>query len=140
MVSGLLLFVLEVLLMVAAGVVLRRLGFSAGTDAGEQARAIASSPFIIIDATVWAPLCEELSFRALLYTSLRTRLGVASSAVVTAAAFALIHTPISIHKQGVFFLDALLSSIWYERTRSLWPNIISHSLHNILATVLWATK
>lgn len=54
------------------------------------------------------------------------------SAVITATAFALVHGPSTFHKAGVLFVDASLNSIWYERTRSLWPNIISHSLQNTL--------
>jgi len=60
-------------------------------------------------------------------------LGIASSIVGTAAAFALAHTPCSFDKVAVLSVDALLSSFWYERTRSLWPNIISHSLNNVIA-------
>jgi membrane protease YdiL (CAAX protease family) len=127
LVSGMFLFVLEALLMGATWAVVSRLGFEAKPETARD-----SSVFLILDMTVWAPLCEELSFRGLLYTSLRTRLGVASSVVITAGAFALAHTPISFHKVGVLFADALLSSLWYERTRSLWPNIISHSLNNLL--------
>jgi len=126
--SGLLLFVLEVLLMAAASAVLARMGCE-----GESDRATISSAFLVVDMTVWAPLCEELTFRGLLYTSLRTRLGVISSIVITAAAFALAHVPCSFHEAAVLFTDALLSSLWYERTRCLWPNIISHSLTNIIA-------
>ena len=74
--------------MAGAMILLTRLGFERGPGAEAQARAIASSFFCLTDVTVWAPLCEELWFRALLYTSLRTRLGVAASAVVTAALFA----------------------------------------------------
>ena len=138
LVSGIILFVLEVTVLIAADVLLRQLGLRPGPQDGQTAQMIASSPFILIDATVWAPFCEELTFRGLVYTSLRTRLGVTLSIIITAAAFALIHSPASIHKVGVFFFDALLSSFWYERTRSLWPNIMSHALNNILISVLRA--
>ena len=37
-----------------------------------------------LDASVWAPIVEELTFRGLLYGTLRTRLGVSPSAVLSA--------------------------------------------------------
>ncbi len=37
----------------------------------------------------------------------------------------------SIPLAGASVVPAVLSSLWYERTRSLWPNIIAHSLHNL---------
>ena len=101
------------------------------TDSADEA-----SFFALTDATVWAPLCEELWFRALLYTSLRTRLGVAPSAVVTATLFASVHYPESLVTAAAFFFPAVLSSLWYERTRSLWPNVIAHSLMNTLTNIV----
>jgi len=136
LVSSLLLFILEILLMAGATVLLLRLGFEKGPSAREEARWISSSFFILTDATVWAPLCEELWFRALLYTSLRTRLGVAPSAVVTATLFASVHYPESLVTAAAFFFPAVLSSLWYERTRSLWPNVIAHSLMNTLTNIV----
>jgi membrane protease YdiL (CAAX protease family) len=137
LVSCLLLFILEMLLMAGAVILLTRLGFEKGpTRAEETAKIMASSFFVLTDATVWAPLCEELWFRALLYTSLRTRFGVAPSAVVTATLFASIHGPQSLVSAGVFFFPAVLSSLWYERTRSLWPNVIAHSLINTLPIIV----
>jgi membrane protease YdiL (CAAX protease family) len=136
LISSLLLFILEFLLMAGATVLLTRLGFEKGPSGRKEARRIASSFFILTDATVWAPLCEELWFRALLYTSLRTRLGVAPSAVVTATLFASVHYPESLVSAADLFFPAVLSSLWYERTRSLWPNVIAHSLHNTLPIIV----
>ena len=66
---------------------------------------------------------------------------MAPSIVITADAFGLVHAPCSVQKVTIIFVDASLSSFWYERTRSLWPNIISHSLNNTMVTlVLAATK
>jgi membrane protease YdiL (CAAX protease family) len=136
LVSSLVLFILQLLLMAGATMLLPRLGFEKGPGAEAQARAIASSFFSVTDATVWAPLCEELWFRALLYTSLRTRFGVAPSAVVTAALFAAVHYPSCLVTAAGYFFPAVLSSLWYERTRSLWPNVIAHSLVNLLPCIV----
>lgn len=132
LVSSLLLLILELLLMAGATILLPRLGFEKGPSAEAETREIVSSFFILTDATVWAPLCEELWFRALLYTSLRTRFGVAPSAVITATLFAAVHYPETLVSAAAFFFPAALGSLWYERTRSLWPNVIAHSLFNLL--------
>lgn len=130
--SAIVLWILLSLLMGLAGATLSSLGFGIGTGASPGiGREAASSIFAFIDIVVWAPICEELACRALLYTSLRTCFGITLSSVVTAAAFAWLHHPDSISMAGAHFVPAVLSSLWYERTRSLWPNIISHSLHNL---------
>ncbi|HVM49729.1 MAG TPA: CPBP family intramembrane glutamic endopeptidase, partial [Candidatus Acidoferrum sp.] len=136
LVSGLLLSMLGLLLMAGSDVLLQRLGFEKASGVEGEARGFASSFFSLTNVTVWAPLCEELWFRALLYTSLRTRLGVAASTVVTAALFAGVHYPKYHVWAAGLFLPAVLSSLWYERTRSLWPNVIAHSLFNLLPCVV----
>ena len=132
LVSSLLLFIPLLVLMVGSRIVLARLGFEAPSGVGVTAKGSASTFFALTHVTVWVPLCEELWFRALLYTSLRTRLGVGSSSVVTGALFACVHYPTYGVTATASFLPAVLSSFWYERTRSLWPNIIAHSLLNLL--------
>lgn len=119
--------VLEQFLTIATANALDGLGPKAGSESEG-----AMSLFPALDMVIWGPLCEELLFRGLLYTSLRTRLNIAPATVLTAAAFALVHVPCSLSTLGALFVPALLSSLWYERTRSLWPCIISHSLNNLL--------
>ena len=139
--SAIVLWILLSLLMGLAGATLSSLGFGMGTGASPGiGRKAASSICAFTDVVVWAPICEELACRALLYTSLRTCFGITLSSVVTAAAFTWLHHPDSIPVAGACFVPAVLSSLWYERTRSLWPNIISHSLHNLsstLVTLIW---
>ena len=130
--SAIVLWILLMLLRGAAGVMLSSLGFGMGANAGQGVdRQAVPSVFAFIDIVVWGPICEELACRALLYTSLRTRFGITLSSVVTAAAFTWMHDPDSIPVAGACFVPAVLSSLWYERTRSLWPNIVSHSLLNL---------
>jgi membrane protease YdiL (CAAX protease family) len=130
--SGIVLWILVLLLMGLAGVTLSSLGFGMGAGAGPGVdRQAVSSVLGFTDIVVWAPICEELACRALLYTSLRTCFGITLSSVATAAAFTWLHHPDSIPRAGVYFVPAVLMSLWYERTRSLWPNIISHSLLNV---------
>jgi membrane protease YdiL (CAAX protease family) len=136
--SAIVLHVLESLLSVVAGVTLSSLGFGGGAGVSpEEARKVAGS-FLLIDVVVWGPICEEFMCRGLLYTSLRTGFGIALSSVVTAAVFAWLHDPHSLTAAGTYFFPAILSSLWYERTRSLWPNVISHALHNLVVTLILA--
>jgi membrane protease YdiL (CAAX protease family) len=140
--SAVVLWILLSLLMVLVGATLSSLGFGMGTGASPgMGREAASSIFAFTDFVVWGPICEELACRGLLYTSLRTRLGITLSSVVTAAAFTWLHHLDSIPLAGASFVPAVLMSLWYERTRSLWPNIISHSLHNLsvaLVVLIWS--
>jgi membrane protease YdiL (CAAX protease family) len=135
--SGLVLWILTELLQGLAGLGLISLGFSTGTSPNlGMGRLAVSSIFSFTAVVVWGPICEELAFRALLYTSLRTCFGITLSSVVTAAAFTWMHGPGCIPMAGFYFVPAVLSSLWYERTRSLWPNFMSHSLLNLLPTLL----
>lgn len=137
LISGVLLFIIESSLQVIVTLVLLRFGLveAAGEDIRVQAHAAISSPFAFADVHVLAPFCEELACRGLLYTALRTRLGVPASAMGSACVFAFIH-PYSFFDSIPLLLPAFVSALWYERTRSLWPNILSHSLTNTTTTLL----
>ena len=136
--SGFLLFFLESLVSGAVVAVFKLLGLKGNTHIKEEAAEIASSFFTLTDATVWAPVVEEICFRGLFYIALRTRFRVGTSIFITAAGFALAHAPGGARAIIGIFCAALLSSFWYERTRCLWPNIISHMLTNLVTTLLWA--
>jgi len=88
-----------------------------------------------LDATVWAPIVEELTFRGLLYGTLRTRLGVGSSAVLSAVVFTLPHG-YAIAGSASVLVSGVLWALAYERTRSLWPGLLAHAANNLLST-LW---
>jgi membrane protease YdiL (CAAX protease family) len=87
------------------------------------------------NATVWAPVFEELTFRGLLYATLRTRLGAWPAALVSAAIFALPHGYAAAGSLSVL-LSGVLWAVAYERTRSLLPGLLAHSANNIMST-LW---
>ena len=136
LVSSILLCILELISAVGSGVTLSWLGFGAGTgEPPEPARETSLSFFAFTDRVVWAPICEELACRGLLYTSLRTRLGIVTSSVLTAAVFAWLHHPSSLLAAGCRFFPAVVYSLWYERTRSLWPNVIAHAVHNLVGAL-----
>jgi membrane protease YdiL (CAAX protease family) len=82
-----------------------------------------------VAAVLGAPLFEEIAVRGLVYTSLRTRFGPWSSALMSAALFSLLHvySPVG---ALILFTGAVASALVYERTRSLLPCIIAHGVNN----------
>lgn len=82
-------------------------------------------------AVVGAPLSEELLFRGFLQSALaRTRLGFANAALITTAAWTLLHASYSIVGLGEVFLVGLVLSWLLWQTGSLWVPIISHGIYN----------
>jgi membrane protease YdiL (CAAX protease family) len=89
----------------------------------------------IFDATIWAPIVEELTFRGLLYGALRSALGMWPAALVSAVVFMIPHG-YAISGSASVLVSGLLWAVAYERTRSLWPGLLAHSANNVLST-LW---
>jgi len=88
-----------------------------------------------IDIAAWAPIVEEILFRGLLYATLRTRIGVAEAALLSAVIFTLPHG-YSIAGSASVLVSGLLWAVAYERTRSLLPGLFAHAVNNLLST-LW---
>jgi membrane protease YdiL (CAAX protease family) len=86
------------------------------------------------DASVWAPIVEEIIFRGLLYGTLRTRLAVWPSALVSAVIFTVPHG-YAIAGSASVLASGILWAIAYERTRSLLPGLIAHFANNALSTI-----
>jgi len=81
-----------------------------------------------ITVSVLAPLCEESLFRGFLYSSLRRKLSIAPSILISALLFA------SVHLDGgafpaLFVLGAVFAFA-FERTKSTVPGMIAHGLWN----------
>lgn len=102
------------------------------------AAAVAVTMFATV---VLAPVFEEIIFRGVLYGSLRARLGVAPSVVLSAFVFAFAHGYGAAGFASVFCSGALWA--WtYERTRSLLPSIAAHMANNASVgfTLLWLLR
>lgn len=83
------------------------------------------------DSSVSAPLVEEIACRGLLYAALRRHLNVATSVLISGILFSAIH----FYSLAGFFEVLWSGVVWaygYERTRSLWPGIMSHGINNFL--------
>lgn len=91
-----------------------------------------SASLEVADATIAAPIIEEIIFRGILYTSLRSRLKPLCAAVLSGVIFALVH---GYGAAGLAALSAgaTASALVYERTKSLIPCILSHSMGNFVS-------
>lgn len=92
-------------------------------------------PWTIALVVVMPPLVEELAFRGVIYSGLRTSLSVGESLVVSAFAFAMIH--LSIPTMLTHFPLGLYFGWLRHRSGSLWPGVLAHACHNAII-VAWA--
>jgi membrane protease YdiL (CAAX protease family) len=83
---------------------------------------------------MWGPVMEEIFFRGFLQGSLRDRIGPWPAVLLSSAIFALFHI-----SPGLFVPTFLLGVAFgwvYLRTRSVWPSVLVHALHNTLAVIV----
>lgn len=92
---------------------------------------------LVVLATLWAPLAEELIFRGALYRALRERLPVILAAALTALAFGVMHGYPLLMLGPVIGLG-LGFSLLREWRDSLIAPMVAHCLHNgsVLAILL----
>jgi len=91
-----------------------------------------------IDVVVFGPLCLEIAFRGLLYTTLRTKLQPHRAALAGAVLFGLIHA-VSLPSFLALVWSGYLLGLAYEKTRSLLPGIFCHMIANLSALLVFAT-
>ena len=81
-----------------------------------------------------APLMEELFFRGFLYPALARPLGVRWSVVITAAGFALMHSPQLANAWApllLLFVVGAVLTIVRVRTGSVLPGFVVHAAYNL---------
>ncbi len=90
-----------------------------------------------VNLVIWAPIFEEIGFRGLLYTTIRSRFTPWVAIIVSALIFSSLHL-YSLPGFLAVFWSGLVLAYAYERYRSLLPCIIVHALGNLLtiSTVL----
>lgn len=129
------------LLLVLVWIVGQSLAFSIIENVGDSAfgvyqdrTGIDPGLYVIISLIV-APISEEYIFRGLLYRSIRDNTKYPLiSAIITSWVFCFAHGTL-VHL-FVGFALSLLSIMVYERTCNIKYSIITHMLHNFLATGL----
>lgn len=85
----------------------------------------------LLEYVVFAPICEEIAFRGLLYATLRRRLAFFPAAIISTSIFALAHGYSLVGFISVFWSGFLWAWI-YERTGSLIPGMVAHAMNNLL--------
>ncbi|MDQ3855755.1 MAG: CPBP family intramembrane metalloprotease [Chloroflexota bacterium] len=86
---------------------------------------------LLIAAAVVAPVVEELLFRGMLYRYLRSRMGMWPAVLLSAALFAVAHViPVLL---PVLFITGIALALLAEYSRSIYPSIALHALHNAVA-------
>jgi membrane protease YdiL (CAAX protease family) len=89
----------------------------------------AESLKIAIEVVVLAPIFEELIFRGIVFSTLRTKFGFTASMIGSATVFALAHGYGPIAFLAVFW-SGLLWAWLYERTGSVIPGMCAHAVNN----------
>jgi len=89
---------------------------------------VLSTVLTFLAASVIAPIVEETFFRGVLYTALRGRMGVWAAVAISSAIFAVIH-PLPGGFLPIFAL-ACVFALMRERTGSVVPSIVAHSVYN----------
>ena len=84
-----------------------------------------------VGIVLWTPIFEEIGFRGLVYTTMRSRLTPTVAIVASAALFSSLHLNSLVGFLSIFW-SGLLLAYAYERYHSLLPGIVMHSLGNLL--------
>lgn len=112
-----------------------KLGLGDSWAAGIQERLVFGPETTVIwsaiNIALWVPIMEEVGFRGLIYTTLRSRLTPTLAIVLCAVFFSALHLS-SIADFFSIFWSGLLLAYAYERYHSLLPGIVMHSAGNLL--------
>lgn len=87
--------------------------------------------YIIIQALIIAPICEECFFRGFLFNALRNCRGGITATLISSLAFAAIH--FSLPQLIPLFVFALLQCRLYVKTRTLAAPILAHFCFNAIS-------
>jgi membrane protease YdiL (CAAX protease family) len=91
-----------------------------------------------LSLTLLGPFGEEVLFRGLLWSALRSVSSVPFTVVVTAAIFAMAHGPDRIRELPCLFAAGLLFGVLRHRSNSLAPSMLAHSVTNLgIITLAW---
>ncbi len=89
---------------------------------------------IVLIVGIWAPLAEEIAFRAMVFRTLRKGFSFWPAAIFSGIMFGIYHMN---WVQGVYatFLGVLLAYI-YEKTDSVWGSYLFHLMFNCLSYLI----
>jgi membrane protease YdiL (CAAX protease family) len=122
----------------AYAVVASALGVAIQGNATDLATGFRTGPVEIVIAFVLvgivAPFAEELTFRGIVFPSLKASWGTAPALLVSGAAFGVVHLQPTI-ALPLALIGMALAAV-FLRTRSLWSAIIAHCVYNTVTLAL----
>lgn len=98
-----------------------------------------SLPFFLVHGSVSiivGPIVEEIIFRGFFYPPLRKKYGVLCGTIISSAIFALWHIGADFGTILNLFVIGIVLAYAYEKSKSLVPCIISHSVINLNLTLI----
>ena len=129
------LLALELIGLILIGWGTWKLGLGGHWSAGIQERLVFGPTEVVllslINIIIWTPVFEEIGFRGLFYTTLRSRLTPTIAIVASAGFFSALHLK-SLNSFLSIFWTGLILAYAYERYRSLLPGIVIHGVGNLL--------
>lgn len=85
----------------------------------------------LLEVVIFAPILEEILFRGLLFSSLRTKFGWGASAAMSSGIFSIAHGYGLLGMVSVFW-SGIVWAWAFEKTQSLLPGIVGHALNNLV--------
>ena len=113
---------------------LRAFGLQVQTDLTPVLRQLSSPWPLFVAVVLVAPVVEEVFFRGFVFGGLRSRYDWRWAAAISAALFAAGHVQITFFIPA-FILGCLFAYL-YQRSNSIWPGWILHTLVNGLAMTI----
>ncbi|MGG0889562.1 CPBP family intramembrane glutamic endopeptidase [Cytobacillus horneckiae] len=90
-----------------------------------------------ISAAIISPLYEEIFYRGFIYKWFRVKWGVTAGILISSIIFTIVHIP-TFNTLPVNFVSGVIFAWTYEKSGSILPAIIVHSLFNGTAVILTA--
>jgi membrane protease YdiL (CAAX protease family) len=101
-------------------------GFNAFASSGAVVKFIAT-----VGLVGYGPIIEELLFRGYCYSRLKTRYGLLWATLVSNLAFTIVHPLASIGMFTRIFVRGLVCTWAYQKSGTIWGNIIAHAMINV---------
>lgn len=93
-------------------------------------------PVQVLLIVIAAPISEEVCFRGMLFGGLREKLPMLAAALISALIFGGLHATTGVTAVPPLIFFGFLLALLYERTGSILPGILLHTMNNALALAL----
>lgn len=102
------------------------------TESTAQSTEFVGALIGLITTSVLAPIAEELVFRGVLLTRLKSRFGTKTAILISSALFGLTHLSLAMVRAALF---GACMCILYLRTENILVPIVIHMVYNFLLTI-----